>query len=164
MKTHRYVISVEWTGNLGDGTSHIATYARQHRISAAGKPTIEASSDPSFRGDPTRWNPEELLLASLAACHELWYLGLCAQAGVSVEGYIDHPEGVMVEEASRAGQFERVTLRPRVTINPVSSPYLAKALHDRAHAMCFIARSVKFPVHVEASITNHRRRSSYLAA
>lgn len=154
MKTHRYVIDLEWTGNLGLGTSDIAAYARQHRISASGKPAIEGSSDPSFRGDPSRWNPEELFLASLAACHKLWYLALCAQAGVVVERYTDRPEAVMVEESNGAGQFDSVTLRPCVTIAATSAADLALTLHERAHAMCFIARSVNFPVRVEATITS----------
>lgn len=146
MKTHRYVIDLEWTGNVGQGTRSSSAYTREHRISAASKPPIAGSSDPSFRGDPARWNPEELLVASLAACHKLWYLGLCAQAGVIVQRYVDRAEGVMLEEASGAGQFESVTLRPRVVVSAHSDLDLAIALHDKAHEMCFIARSVSFPV------------------
>jgi organic hydroperoxide reductase OsmC/OhrA len=146
MKVHRYAVDVEWTGNLGNGTRTMAGYHRDHRISAPGKPAIEGSSDPAFRGDPARWNPEELLLASLSACHKLWYLGLCAQAGVVVLSYHDAAEGVMEEEPGGAGQFSAVTLRPSVTIAADSDPSLAAALHEQAHAMCFIARSVNFPV------------------
>ena len=146
MKIHRYVLNLEWTGNRGEGTRTLSGYGREHRISAGAKPPINGSSDPSFRGDPTCWNPEELLVASIAACHKLWYLGLCAEAGVIVQGYTDQPEGLMVEEAGGAGQFESVTLRPCVTIAAGSDPELAVALHHKAHAMCFIARSVNFPV------------------
>lgn len=152
MKTHRYTLNVEWTGNRGAGTRTIGGYGRDHRITAAGKPPIEGSSDPSFRGDPARWNPEELLIASLSACHKLWYLGLCASAGIVVERYQDQPKGVMIEEAGGAGQFTSVTLHPAVTIAPGSDATLAEALHEQAHAMCFIARSVNFPVHHQATI------------
>ncbi|MCQ4158850.1 OsmC family protein [Roseomonas sp. GC11] len=145
-KLHHYAVTVLWTGNEGAGTATYRGYRRAHRITAAGKPPIEGSSDPSFRGDPARWNPEELLLASLSACHKLWYLGLCAGAGVVVTGYEDAAEGTMLEEASGAGQFTEVTLRPRVTLAPGSDLAEAEALHHTAHAMCFVARSVNFPV------------------
>ncbi|WP_242653222.1 OsmC family protein [Sphingomonas jatrophae] len=130
----------------------MAGYSRAHLIEAAGKPPIAGSSDPSFRGDPARWNPEELLLASLSACHKLWYLGLCAGAGIVVEHYRDEAEGVMIEDASGAGQFSEVLLRPEVVIASGCDPDLAEALHAKAHAMCFIARSVNFPVRHAATI------------
>lgn len=153
MRSHYYSVDLEWTGNTGQGTRSIAGYARDHSISAPDKPAIQGSSDPSFRGDPTRWNPEELLVASLAACHKLWYLGLCAGAGVVVERYADRPQGVMIEEADGGGQFSSVTLHPQVVVAPGSDIQSAIALHDRAHALCFIARSVNFPVRVQATVT-----------
>ncbi|GBQ31384.1 OsmC-like protein [Gluconacetobacter azotocaptans DSM 13594] len=146
-KTHRYAVTVTWTGNRGDGTATPRSYDRSHRIASPGKPSIEGSSDPAFRGDPARWNPEELLLAALAACHQLWYLGLCAQAGIVVTAYEDAAEGTMVEQDDGAGQFTDVTLRPRVTLAAGSDIVAAEALHRVAHETCFIARSVNFPVH-----------------
>lgn len=154
MKVHRYIIDLEWTGNTGLGTRSPAAYERSHRISAGAKPPIAGSSDPSFRGDPQCWNPEELLVASVAACHKLWYLGLCADAGVIVHAYADRPEGIMVEEVGGAGQFQSITLRPQVVIAASSDAILAAALHQQAHAMCFIARSVNFPVSIEPGITS----------
>ncbi len=145
-RQHHYRVRVTWTGNQGDGTASYRGYSRAHRIDGSGKPTIEGSSDPSFRGDPSRWNPEELLLAALSACHKLWYLGLCAEAGVSIVAYRDDAEGVMVEERDGGGQFASVTLRPLVTLAAGSDRAEAEALHARAQAMCFIARSVNFPV------------------
>jgi organic hydroperoxide reductase OsmC/OhrA len=150
-REHRYQVTVEWTGNTGTGTAGYRTYERRHEIRAPGapKPPIPGSSDPAFRGDPTRWNPEELLLASLSACHQLWYLHLCADAGVVVTAYVDRAEGTMVEEGSGAGQFSRVVLRPTVTLAPGADVARARALHHDAHAMCYIARSVSFPVEHE---------------
>ncbi len=145
-KLHRYRLRVTWTGNTGEGTRSPRGYSRAHTIAGEGKPPIQGSSDPSFRGDPARWNPEELLLASLSACHKLWYLDLCARAGVVVTAYEDGPEGEMAEETGGEGQFTRVVLRPRVTIAPGSDAHAAEALHESAHRMCFIARSVNFPV------------------
>jgi organic hydroperoxide reductase OsmC/OhrA len=114
---------------------------------------IMGSSDPSFRGDASRWNPEELLVASLSACHKLWFLALCSQSGVVVTAYRDCAVGEMVEESSGAGQFASVVLRPEVAIASAADESTINQLHHRAHAMCFIARSVNFPVSVQPSCT-----------
>lgn len=148
-KNHHYEVAITWTGNDGTGTSAYRAYRRDHTISAGAKPAIAGSSDPSFRGDPARWNPEELLVASLSACHKLWYLGLCAGAGIVVTAYKDQAEGWMVEEAGGEGQFTRVLLRPTVTLAPGSDVEKAGHLHHTAHEKCFIARSVNFEVAVE---------------
>src|ERR1700712_2223006 len=140
-KQHVYAVKVSWTGNEGTGTASSQAYSRAHRVSASGKPDIEGSSDPSFRGDPAKWNPEELLLASLSACHKLWYLGLCAEAGITVVSYEDEAEGSMLEEQDGSGQFTSVMLRPHVILAASSDMARAEALHAKAHAMCFIARS-----------------------
>ncbi|MFS3135322.1 OsmC family protein [Gluconacetobacter sacchari] len=157
-KQHRYGVTIVWTGNTGEGTARYGGYERAREIMSpddgeVGKPAIAGSSDPAFRGDPARWNPEELLIASLSACHQLWYLHLCAEAGIVVTAYADAAEGVMAEDAGGGGQFVSVTLRPRVTISAGSDAGQAAALHHRANAMCFIARSVTFPVdHVAAIV------------
>jgi len=153
-KMHRYSVIVEWTGNTGTGTSGYRNYDRRHEISAGtGKAAIPGSSDPAFRGDAARWNPEELLVASLSACHQLWYLHLCAEAGIVVLTYSDHAEGEMEEAADGSGCFRRVILRPQVTVKPGCDIAKARELHDAAHAKCFIANSVNFPVEHEAEIT-----------
>jgi organic hydroperoxide reductase OsmC/OhrA len=146
MKNHRYAIRLDWTGNEGTGTSGYGAYSRSHDLNARGKPAILGSADPAFRGDPARWNPEELLVASLSACHQLWYLHLCAEAGIVVEAYSDDASGVMVEQEDGAGQFESVTLRPRTRLLRGADEQRARALHDEAAKMCFIARSVSFRV------------------
>jgi organic hydroperoxide reductase OsmC/OhrA len=145
-KEHRYAVAVEWTGNTGDGTKGDAGYRRDHLLTGPGKPAIPGSSDPQFRGDPARWNPEELLVGSLSACHQLWYLHLCASAGIRVLAYRDTASGVMAENADGSGQFTGVTLRPHVTITPGDDLERARALHQEAARLCFVARSVAFPV------------------
>ena len=152
-RTHRYKAVVEWTGNTGRGTSNYKSYERRHEISAGPqKPPIPGSSDPAFRGDPSRWNPEELLVAALSACHKLWYLHLCAMAGVVVTSYIDHAEGEMEETVDGGGRFRHVVLRPEVTITSGSDAAKARELHAEAHAKCFIANSVNFPAGHEPRI------------
>jgi organic hydroperoxide reductase OsmC/OhrA len=145
-------VAVTWTGNTGTGTSGYRSYQRAHEISAEGKPAIAGSADATFRGDSERWNPEELLVAALSACHQLAYLHLCADAGIVVTEYVDHADGTMVTAVDGAGQFERVTLHPKVTVAAGSDLEKAKELHHRAHELCFIARSVNFPVEHEAEI------------
>jgi organic hydroperoxide reductase OsmC/OhrA len=145
-KQHQYRVTVTWTGNRGQGTRSYTTYSRDHVIEAPGKPAIPGSSDPAFRGDPARWNPEELLLASLSTCHKLWYLHLCAVAGLSVMTYQDAAEATMIEDATGAGRFVQAILRPAITFAPGADLVKAKALHEDAHHHCFIANSVNFPV------------------
>ena len=151
-KEHTYAVRVAWTGDRGSGTSGYRAYARDHEVSAAGKPVVPGSSDPAFRGDPARYNPEELLVASLSACHMLWYLHRCADAGVVVTGYVDDARGTMAETADGGGRFTGVTLRPRVRVAEGSDRELAASLHERAHRMCFIANSVNFPVTCEPAV------------
>jgi len=151
-KQHQYELWVQWTGNTGTGTSGYRQFERSHTISAAQKSPLLASSDPAFRGDPTRYNPEDLLVASLASCHMLWYLHLCAEAGVIVVDYADAATGIMEETAGGGGRFRQVTLHPLVTVLRDSMREKALALHETAHARCFIANSVNFPVHCQPVI------------
>ena len=150
-KTHAYQIMTTWTGNTGAGTKDYRGYERAHEFSAAGKPVIVGSSDPNFRGDATRYNPEELLVASLSACHMLWYLHLCAENGIVVTAYMDDAHGKMAETEDGGGRFTEVTLRPAVTIASGNGE-LAQRLHERAHALCFIANSINFPVRCEGTV------------
>lgn len=151
-RSHRYEVQVTWTGNTGTGTSGYRDFARDHEIGGVGKPgkpVIPATSDPAFRGSAERWNPEELLVASLSQCHMLWYLALCAQAGIIVTAYSDHPVGTMNENTDGSGSFVDVTLHPDVTITSPDRVQDASNLHEEAHRMCFIANSVNFPVRAE---------------
>lgn len=148
-RQHHYDVSVSWTGNRGSGTSGYRDYGREHEVSAAGRPVITASSDPAFRGDPASWNPELELTAAVSQCHMLWFLHLCAEAGVVVLEYADDARGVMAETADGAGQFTEVVLRPRVTVAAAAMIGVAQRLHSAANAQCFIARSLNFPVRHE---------------
>jgi organic hydroperoxide reductase OsmC/OhrA len=147
-RRHEYETVVTWTGNRGTGTSGYREYGREHVVESGGPPPIQGSADPAFRGDPARWNPELLLVASLSECHLLWYLHLCAEAGVVVTSYRDRPVGTMVD-AGDSGRFTDVVLRPEVTVAASGMVGQAIALHDGAHRACFIANSVNFPVRHE---------------
>jgi organic hydroperoxide reductase OsmC/OhrA len=143
---HHYKLTTQWVGNKGTGTSDYKSYERNHDISISGKEMLHCSSDPNFRGDKTRQNPEELLVASLSGCHMLWYLHLCAVNGVIVLEYIDEATGSMQENNDGSGQFIEVVLKPVVTVKEKSMTDKANSLHHDANKMCFIARSMNFPV------------------
>jgi organic hydroperoxide reductase OsmC/OhrA len=147
MTNHTFQTRLRWTGNLGTGTSSYRAYGRDHELSAPQKTsTIAGSSAKTYRGDDARYNPEELLVAALSSCHLLAYLHLCADAGIVVTAYDDFSEGTMRANPDGSGEFVEVTLRPRVQITDAARSGEAEALHERAHEVCFIARSVNFPV------------------
>ena len=149
-KTHNYAIRMRWTGNTGQGTRDYRGYERAHEYAVEGKPVVLGSSDPAFRGDRARHNPEELLVMSLSSCHMLWYLHLCAEHKIVVIDYVDDAIGTMMEDKERGGFFTEVVLHPRITISSDSDIAKAESLHDRAHHLCYIANSVNFPVRCEA--------------
>lgn len=148
-RDHAYTVTVTWTGNTGQGTAAYRAYQRAHDIEIPGKPAIPGSSDPAFQGDPARYNPEEMLVASLSSCHMLWYLHLCSAEGIAVQAYQDVAEGVMIEDADGGGRFAEVVLQPEITLPAGTDLEKAWALHEGAHRRCFIANSVNFPVRCE---------------
>ncbi len=143
---HNYNLTVKWTGNTGTGTSNYKEFDRSHSIFVVNKIEILGSSDPAFRGDKTKHNPEDLLLASISSCHMLWYLHLCAVEGIIVTDYIDNATGIMVETANGGGRFTEITLNPIVSITDISMSEKANELHKKANQLCFVANSLNFPV------------------
>jgi organic hydroperoxide reductase OsmC/OhrA len=149
VKEHQYHTTLHWTGNTGKGTETYRGYERAHVISVQGKPEIPSSSDPSFRGDKTRYNPEEMFVASLSSCHMLWFLHLSADSGVIVEEYSDNAKGIMLESDDGNGRFKEVILHPKVKVREKWMMEKVNALHDKAHHFCFISNSCNFPVRHE---------------
>ncbi|WP_323035758.1 OsmC family protein [Pararhodobacter sp.] len=146
MSQHVYTSTIRWTGNTGSGTSSYRGYTRDWDVAVPGKPVIACSNDPLLGGDPGKMNPEDLLLSALSACHMLWYLHLASDAGLVVTAYEDTPEGTGEVEANGAARFVAATLRPRITLKPGADMDRARAIHHEIHKVCFIARSVNFPV------------------
>ncbi|MBL7699367.1 MAG: OsmC family protein [Chitinophagaceae bacterium] len=144
--SHQYALHLVWTGNNGEGTSTYRAYERSYTVSINNKKVIEGSSDPMFRGDPTKHNPEELLVAALSSCHMLSYLHLCATNKIVLTAYEDHAVGTMVEDKERGGYFTEVVLNITISITDLSKKELAEHLHHDAGKLCFIANSVNFPV------------------
>ncbi len=152
-KDHFYKAKINWTGNLGTGTSAYTEYSRAHEISGVGKGVILASADPVYRGDESRYNPEELVVAAIAGCHMLWYLHLCADAGIIVLDYSDEATGKLTETDDGNGKFAEVTIYPRVIIKSEADVNVATVLHHEAHKFCFIANSMNFPVKYKPEIS-----------
>ena len=143
---YNYLIKLKWTGNLGTGTQTYRDYSRDHVISVEGKPDLEASSDKAFRGNAERYNPEEMLVASVSSCHMLWYLHLCAVNGIIVIDYTDKAKGKLIENSDGSGRFEEIALYPTIVVSEKHMIEKALALHHDANKMCFIANSLNFPV------------------
>lgn len=152
-REHLYSPTVTWTGNTGAGTANYKAYSRDHVISIEGRPDIAGSSDPAFLGDKGKHNPEDLLVASVSACHMLWYLHLAAEAGIVVIAYRDQATGSMIEDRERGGWFTGITLHPEVIIRAGGDVAKAASLHEAAHKKCFIANSLNFPVACEPAIS-----------
>jgi organic hydroperoxide reductase OsmC/OhrA len=149
---HHFSAKLTWTGAAKGSTSSYASYSRDHLIEVPGKPPLPGSADQVFRGDSSRHNPEDLLVMSLSACHMLTYLAEAARAGVQVVAYSDEASGTMQLHQGKM-RFTEVSLRPQVVIARNSDPVLATRLHEQAHADCFIANSVNFPVSCDARVS-----------
>lgn len=146
MAQHDYTSRIEWTGNRGQGTRGYRGYDRNWSVATPGKPPIACSNDPLLGGDPTLHNPEDLLLSSLSACHMLWYLHYASVAGIVVTAYSDDPIGVGESTPDGARRFLSATLRPHIVLAAGSDTAEADAIHHEIHKVCYIARSVNFPV------------------
>ena len=156
MAEHAYTARIAWTGNRGQGTASYRGYDRTWSVETPGKPVIHCSNDPMLGGDPALHNPEDMLLAALSACHMLWYLHLASDAGLAVVAYHDTPEAVGEVQPSGAGRFLSATLRPEITLPAGADLARAEALHHEIGKVCFIARSVAFPVRHEATYLTTR--------
>jgi len=150
-KQQHYQLTVKWTGNTGQGTAN-NDYERSHEVLVKGKQKLKCSSDSHYKGDKTKNNPEDLLLASLSACHMLWFLHFCAAEGVVVVDYVDNAEGKMIQTTNGAGYFTEVVLNPTVIVQNSSMINKAHELHKKASDFCFIANSVRFPVYHRAMV------------
>ena len=151
--THDFTSRIVWTGNRGEGTRRYRGYDRTWDIAVPGRAVVQCSNDPMLGGDPARMNPEDLLLSALSACHMLWYLHLASEAGIVVLAYADTPIGHGETAPSGAGRFVSAVLRPEITVAPGSDLDEAAAIHHRIGDVCFIARSVNFPVDYEPRFT-----------
>ena len=154
---HEYALTTTWTGNRGTGTSGYRDYSRDVTVGVEGKPDLPASADKPFRGDPGRWNPEDMLVAALSECHLLSYLHACVTAGVVVVSYRDEATGVMREDGAGGGAFAEVVLHPQVVVAEESMIAAAERAHAQAHEWCFIANSVNFPVRHDAHVVAELR-------
>lgn len=150
---HEYTSHVIWTGNIGRGTESYRAYERTWDVAIPGKAVVHCSNDPLLGGDPTKMNPEDLLITALASCHMLWYLHLASDAGIVVTSYADTPVGVGEVQPTGAGKFVSATLHPHVAVRAGADLERAEAIHHEIHSVCFIAQSVNFPVSYEPVFT-----------
>jgi organic hydroperoxide reductase OsmC/OhrA len=151
MAEAHYYAKLVWSGGALGPTESVAGYSREFRAEFEGKPPLRGSADPAFHGDPTLYNPEDLLMTALSSCHMLSYLAVCAHAGIVVLSYEDSMVGTVARRDGKV-KFVDVSLRPKVTLEEGSDIERAKALHEKAHNICVVANSVNFPVRYEAEV------------
>jgi organic hydroperoxide reductase OsmC/OhrA len=151
---HSFEATLAWPASAGQSRPPSPAFSRNSVLGAAGKPEVPGSSPVIYGGDATRYNPEELLLMALAQCHMLTYLAIAAKKGIAVLAYEDRASGTLgLGEHGTSGKMsmQEVLLHPRVTVAEGTDLASAQAIHEKAHANCFIANSVNFPVKIEAS-------------
>lgn len=146
---HSYTLDLKWNGNKNDDPR---TYDRSFILSANGKTEIMGSADSFSRGDAKRWNPEEMLLASLSSCHMLWYLYLCSTSKIIVTSYQDHPTGILNIDPNGISRFIEATLNPQIVIADSTRHEEALSLQQQAHDKCYIVNSVNFEVKVKPQV------------
>ena len=152
-KKHFYETSILWTGNKGTGTSGYNGYDRSYDVKSTDKVALQCSADPVYLGDPQKYNPEELLVASVASCHMLWYLHLCAENEITVISYRDNAQGLMIGKSDGSGFFDHIQLNPKILVEKETMIRKALELHRMANEQCFIANSLNFPVYHEAELS-----------
>jgi organic hydroperoxide reductase OsmC/OhrA len=145
---HTYEARVAWSGSTGGG---YRSYSRDHLAIANGV-DLPMSSDPAFRGNAERTNPEQLLLVAASSCQLLWLLHLCAEAGIDVVDYVDEPTASMPDDGEQTSITE-IVLRPRITVAGDVDTAQVEALCQRAHELCFVANSLKTEIRVEPEVS-----------
>ena len=157
MSAQRYTATVAWV--CGDGDFAGGAYSRAHEWRFDGGTVVPASAAPSVVGaDNAREDavdPEEAFVAALSSCHMLTFIDLARRAGYLVASYEDMAEGTMARLERGRWWVDRVTLRPRVAFSGERAPGTDefRALHEKAHQLCFIANSVRTEIAIEAEQT-----------
>ncbi len=150
--THTFETTLAWPADAAQKLPPDPAFSRNSVLAAPGKPVIVASSPAVFGGDTARYNPEEMLMLSLSQCHLLTYLAIAAKKRMGILKYEDRVVGTLGMGASGKMQMVDVLLRPRVTVAKGTNLTDAHALHETAHASCFMANSVNFTVRNEPLI------------
>ena len=143
-----YRISLQWSRDGGPFAR--GNYSPAHALRFPGGQTLQASSAPEYGGAAGPANPEELLLSALSSCHMLTFLAVAANRGYVVDDYADEAVATLGKNADGKTAVIAATLSPRVTFSGERRPDADEyaKLHERAHAACFIANSVRTPVDV----------------
>ena len=140
--------SLQWAGHGPGQAFSYDSFDRTTQLQFAGGAVVRASAPAEFNGDDSLLNPETLMLASLMQCHFLTFMAVASKSGATVLSYSDSGSGRLAMKDGRM-RYVEVILRPAVELaDPVHMARLA-TFHDKAHANCFMANSVNFPVLVQ---------------
>ena len=143
---HLFKAKLDWFFSVTEKDSPSKTYQKSHRITIEDKAVLQVSAAKVFKGDPSLYNPEDLLLSSVVSCHMMSYLYVCEQSGIEVLSYSDEAEATLEVLANGSGRFVNVKLYPKVIIANKEKIAEALLLHQKANELCFIANSCNFPI------------------
>lgn len=149
---HHFDLELNWSSDFNDLSSEHVRVNKNHIVAIQHKPVLHISAAKAFKGDADLYNPEDLLLSSIASCHMMSYLYCCSQENIVIKSYSDKATGILEVNMDGSGNFVRVVLNPVVIIEDSEKVELARLLHVRANKLCFIANSCNFPVVHNASI------------
>ncbi|QDO92455.1 osmotically inducible protein OsmC [Formosa sediminum] len=142
----QFKISNSWSLEHASKITSKGGSIKTHQVFLEKGKTLEVSAAKPFKGDPSKYNPEELLMAALSSCHFMSYLYVCEQAGITILEYSDTVEGILNLQANGSGAFAKISLNPQVKIENQDQIQLAESLHEKAGNLCFIANSCAFKI------------------
>ncbi|WP_066220794.1 OsmC family protein [Formosa haliotis] len=151
--TFQFKIYNQWNSESAQDEKKAGGSLKTHQVFLEDGKHMEVSAAKPFKGDASKYNPEELLMAALSSCHFMSYKYVCDKAGILIKGYKDEVEGVLVLNADGSGAFTKITLKPTVILHDISQRDLAITLHDEASKLCFIANSCAFPIVYKPAIS-----------
>jgi organic hydroperoxide reductase OsmC/OhrA len=152
---HLFKAKLNWALVPEETVSSSKKYLKTHQIAIEGKENLNISAAKAFKGDPSLYNPEDLLLSSLVSCHMMSYLYVCSQNGIDVISYQDDAEATLEVSENGSGRFVEVRLYPKVVIKQQEKIAQAISLHVKANELCFIANSCNFKIVHFASCESH---------
>ncbi len=151
----QFKVQAKWSSK---NALDVSINGKTHQVFIDDKSPLTVSAAKAFKGDETKYNPEDLLLSALASCHMMSYFYVCAQNGIELIDYKDEAVGVLELKADGSGAFTSVVLNPVVTISKSEMIDKAVSLHKEAHSICFIAH----PCNVLISHTVLLQVTSYI--
>jgi organic hydroperoxide reductase OsmC/OhrA len=121
-------------------------------LCSSGKPTIEVSTPPEFKGHEGMWTPEELFVASVNICIKTTFLHYAQRDNFEFLSYESGAEGVL-ERVENRFMFSEIKIKPKIVVTLASQIEKAKELIELSEKNCLITNSIKSKVEVISEIS-----------